>query len=155
MDIENILDREGLRIARDDKRILAFVVDDIIISILITAVFYNQIMALKGDLEGVRNLFSDMFLYITVIIILYQTIFTSMYGASIGKIICKIKIIKIDTLDKPNLFESFLRSFLRSVGCSLLYIPLLIAFATPLRRAMHDIFSKTIVIDVSIPQDIN
>ena len=155
MDIENILDREGLRIARDDKRILAFVVDDIIISILITAVFYNQIMALKGDLEGVRNLFSDMFLYITVIIILYQTIFTSMYGASIGKIICKIKIIKIDTLDKPNLFESFLRSFLRSGGCSLLYIPLLIAFATPLRRAMHDIFSKTIVIDVSIPQDIN
>ena len=155
MDIENILDREGLRIARDDKRILAFVVDDIIISILITAVFYNQIMALKGDLEGVRNLFSDMFLYITVIIILYQTIFTSMYGASIGKIICKIKIIKIDTLDKPNLFESFLRSLLRSVGCSLLYIPLLIAFATPLRRAMHDIFSKTIVIDVSIPQDIN
>ena len=155
MDIENILDREGLRIARDDKRILAFVVDDIIISILITAVFYNQIMALKGDLEGVRNLFSDMFLYITVIIILYQTIFTSMYGASIGKIICKIKIIKIDTLDKPNLFESFLRSFLRSVGCSLLYIPLLIAFATPLRRAMHDIFSKTIVIYVSIPQDIN
>lgn len=155
MDIENILDREGLRIARDDKRILAFVVDDIIISLLITAVFYNQIMALKGDLEGVRNLFSDMFLYITVIIILYQTIFTSMYGASIGKIICKIKIIKIDTLDKPNLFESFLRSFLRSVGCSLLYIPLLIAFATPLRRAMHDIFSKTIVIDVSIPQDIN
>ena len=155
MNIENTLDREGLRIARDDKRILAFVIDDIIISLLITAVFYNQIIALKGDMEGVRNLFSDMFIYISVIIILYQTIFTSMYGASIGKIICKIKIIKIDTLDKPNLFESFFRSLLRSVGCSLLYIPLLIAFATPLRRAMHDIFSKTIVIDVSIPQDIN
>lgn len=155
MDIENILDREGLKIAKDDKRILAFMIDDIIISLLITVVFYNQIIAFKGDVEGVRNLFSDMFLYIFVIIVLYQTIFTAMYGASIGKIICKIKIIKIDTLDKPNLFESFFRSLLRSVGCSLLYIPLLVAFAIPFRRAMHDIFSKTIVIDISIPQEID
>ncbi len=153
MNILDILDREGLRIATDDKRILAFVIDDIIIGLIIFMGFYDSLMILEGDIKKITELLSSAFLYIITLKIAYHSIFTAIYGASVGKILCKIKIIKIDTLDKPNIIEAISRSMLRILAELLLYIPLLIAFADPFRRAMHDLLVKTIVIDVSAPQD--
>lgn len=148
MDIMEILDREGFRIASDSKRILAFWIDEIIISTIIFIGFYEQITALNGDMEKVRLLLSNAFLYIIILQIAYHSVFTAIYGASIGKILCKIKIIKIDTLDKPQILEAILRSSIRILSTILLYIPLLVAFADPFRRAMHDIIVKSIVIDI-------
>lgn len=153
MNILEILDREGLRIATDNKRILAFFIDDIIIGLIIFIGFYEQLMSMEGDMKKITGLLSSAFLYIVILKIAYHSIFTAIYGASVGKIFCKIKIIKIDTLDKPNIIEAISRSILRILAEMLLYIPLLIAFADPFRRAMHDLLVKTIVIDVSMPQD--
>lgn len=153
MNIMDILDREGLRIATDERRILAFVVDEIIISLIIFVGFYEQIATLNGDMTKIQGLLTSAFFYIIILKIAYHSTFTAIYGASVGKILCKIKIIKIDTIDKPSVIEAISRSALRILAEMLLYIPLLIAFADPFRRAMHDLLVKTIVIDVSIPQD--
>lgn len=150
-----MLDREGIRIATDDKRLLAFVIDEFIIGVIISLGFYEQIMSLGGDFDKISNLLSSLFIYIVILKVAYHSTFTAIYGASIGKILCKIKIIKIDTLDKPNVIEAISRSTLRILSEMLLYIPLLIAFADPFRRAMHDLLVKTIVIDVSVPQDLD
>lgn len=153
MDIMEILDREGVKIASDTKRILAFWIDEIIISLIIFIGFYEQIATLNGEIEKVRTLLSNAFLYILILQIAYHSIFTAIYGASIGKILCKIKIIKIDTFDKPNVLEAILRSSIRILSTILLYIPFLVAFADPFRRAFHDIVVKSIVIDIK--QDID
>lgn len=153
MNLMDILDREGLRIATDERRILAFVVDEIIISLIIFVGFYEQIATLNGDMTKIQTLLTSAFFYIIILKIAYHSTFTAIYGASVGKILCKIKIIKIDTIDKPSVIEAISRSSLRILAEMLLYIPLLIAFADPFRRAMHDLLVKTIVIDVSIPQD--
>lgn len=155
MNLIDILDREGLRIATDDKRLLAFFIDEIIIGLIIFAGFYEQISSLNGDMSKIQSLLSNAFLYIIILKIAYHSTFTAIYGASVGKIICKIKIIKIDTLDKPSIIEAISRSSLRILAEMLLYIPLLIAFAEPFRRAMHDLLVKTIVIDVSAPQELD
>ncbi|RAX54288.1 hypothetical protein CCY99_04560 [Helicobacter sp. 16-1353] len=154
MDILETLDREGLQIASNQKRILAFIIDDLIISLIIFIAFYNQIMEQNGNMEAINNLLANMMLYIIILRIAYQTLFTTLYGASIGKIICKIKIVRIDTIDKPNFLQSLGRSIIRTISEILFYIPLLLAFADPFKRALHDILLKTIVIDVSLPQDI-
>lgn len=154
MDILEILDREGLRISSNKKRILAFIIDDLIISLLVFIAFYSQIMAQNGDMMAINALLTSMMFYIVALRVAYQTIFTALYGGSIGKIICKIKIVRIDTIDKPNFLESFGRSLIRVISELLFYIPLLFAFADPFKRALHDILIKTIVIDVSIPQDV-
>ena len=107
MNILDILDREGLRIATDDKRLLAFFIDEIIIGLIIFAGFYEQISSLNGDMAKIQSLLSNAFLYIIIL------------------------------------------------AEMLLYIPLLIAFAEPFRRAMHDLLVKTIVIDVSAPQELD
>ncbi len=155
MNIAEILDKEGLQIAPDSKRILAFVIDDIIIAMLLFIAFFDKFVTLNGDMEAIMNLSSSFAIYIVVLKLIYQTIFTAIYGGSIGKIICKIKIIKIDTLNKPNIAESFLRSSIRVISELLFYIPLVIAFGDSFKRALHDISVKTIVIDVGIPQELD
>lgn len=161
MNIMDILDREGLRIAPAPRRILAFIIDDIIVSLVVFAVFFGQIMALSDNvndnmqmMNAVQQLLSEFIVFILLLKIGYHTLFTTLYGASIGKIICKIKIVRLDTLDKPNILQSFARSSLRTLGEILFYIPLLLAFADSFQRALHDMLTQTIVIDVSIPQDI-
>lgn len=153
MNIMEILDREGLKVASDSKRILAFWIDEIIISVIVFMGLYEQITALQGDMEKVRELLSNAFLFIAILQIAYHSVFTAIYGASVGKMLCKIKVIKIDTLDKPRIFEAILRSFIRIVSVALFYIPLIVAFADPFRRALHDLVVKSIVIDIK--QDID
>ncbi len=155
MDILEMLDREGIRIAPDQRRILAFVIDECVIGLIIFMGFYEQIAQLNGDANKIAALLSSAFIYISVLKIAYHSVFTAIYGASVGKILCKIKIIKLDTLDKPEPLEAVTRSILRIIAEILLYIPMLIAFADPFRRAVHDMIAKSVVIDVSIPQDLD
>ncbi len=155
MNIQEILDREGLFLAKNEKRVLAYIIDDFIITSIIFIAFYNQIISLNGDIQAIRQLFIELISYIMILAIAYHTIFTAMYGGSIGKIICKIKVIRIDTLDKPNYIQSFYRSFIRVISSNIFfYIPLLFSFVDIFKRTLHDIVMQTIVIDVSIPQDI-
>lgn len=155
MDIGEILDREGLHLASNDKRILAYIIDDIIISSIIFIAFYGQIMSLNSDIKALQQFFTQLIPYIILLAIAYHTIFTALYGGSIGKILCKIKVVRIDTIDKPSYLQSFYRAFIRVISANLLfYIPLLFIFVDSFRRAFHDIVIKTIVIDISIPQDI-
>lgn len=155
MDIEGILDREGLTLAPNNKRILAFVIDSILISFVIFLAFLQQISSVGEDSMAIRDMATSMASYVAIITVLYHSIFTYVYGASIGKIFCKIKIVKVITLDKPNILDSIIRSIFRVMGEWLIYIPLLLIFADKYRRALHDIIVKTIVIDVSVPQDVD
>lgn len=158
MDILDILDRNGLRLAPDSKRILAFIIDDIIATTIVFLAILPQFANINADdIEQLSSQISDIltnaFLYIIILKILYHSVFTAIYGASIGKIICKIKIVKLTTLDKPNVLDSIIRSTVRILSEFLLYIPLLVAFGDTFRRAVHDMIIKSIVIDVSVPQD--
>lgn len=155
MDIEDILDREGLTLASNNKRVLAFFIDSILISFVIFLAFLQQITSIGEDPMAIRDMATSMVSYVAIITIVYHTIFTSFYGASLGKIFCKIKIVKVSTLDKPNFVDSIIRSIFRVIGEWLIYVPLLIIFADKYRRALHDIMVKTIVIDVSVPQNID
>ncbi|RDU58307.1 RDD family protein [Helicobacter sp. MIT 99-5507] len=155
MDIGEILDREGLHLASNDKRILAHIIDDFIVSFIIFIAFYEQMMSLNGDIKALQQFVVKLVPYIILLAIIYHTIFTALYGGSIGKILCKIKVVRLDTLDKPSYLQSFYRSFIRTISANLLlYIPLLFAFVDNFKRAFHDIVMQTIVIDISIPQDI-
>lgn len=154
MNITEILDREGLVIAPAKRRIAAFVIDDVIISLVIFLALSEQILSLNGDLVAINEKISQFFVYIIALRIAYQTLFTALYGGSVGKILCKIKIVRLDVLDKPRPAQAFVRSVVRVASEILLYIPLLYAFSDPFRRALHDILVQTIVIDVSVPQDV-
>lgn len=146
--MQEILDREGLKIPSDGRRILAFVLDDIIISIVISLAFLEQIIN-AGSKDAINEVLTQGFFYIVAVKIIYQGLFTALYGASFGKMICKMKVVNIYTLDKPSALDSFVRAGIRMIGEIFFYILFLFAFANPFRRAPHDRLINTIVIDIS------
>ena len=141
------LHRERLTLASINKRSIAFFIDEMIISILFY-IIYADSFAKAGSLESVIELTNILFLQVILLKIIYHTFFVWMYGATVGKILLKIKVVSLDELDNPNLMSSFIRAVVRIVSEFLLYLGFLWAFFDKARQAWHDKAAKTVVIDV-------
>jgi len=141
------LHRERLTLASINKRGIAFFIDEMIISILFY-IIYADSFAKAGSLESVIELTNMLFLQVILLKIIYHTFFVWMYGATVGKILLKIKVVSLDELDNPNLMSSFIRAVVRIISEFLLYLGFLWAFFDKARQAWHDKAAKTVVIDV-------
>lgn len=81
--------------------------------------------------------------------ITYQTIFTYLYGASLGKMVCKIIILDEDLLDKPNLNQSCIRSIVRQISDMAFMLGFAWALSNDLRKTWEDYLARTIVVNVA------
>lgn len=146
--LQDRLDRENLKIASFRKRILAFLIDDAIISFIITIIFYDRLSQAK-DLSEMTQIISNFYLGLILLHFTYQTIFTYLYGASLGKILCKIIILDENLLDKPNLIQSCIRSAVRLVSAMAFMLGFAWALGNDLRKTWEDFLARTIVVDVA------
>ena len=145
-EIEEILDRENKSLASIQKRLLAFLIDEIIISILIIFIIWDKVKGASSNEEMiyiVQSFIIEMF----IIKVIYQSFFINIYGASIGKILTKTKVISLKTLDKPNLFDSINRAFFRAINDFIFYIGFFIAIFNDEKQSLHDKTANTIVIN--------
>ncbi|WP_237416213.1 RDD family protein [Helicobacter saguini] len=78
--------------------------------------------------------------------ILYNFIFLYYYGASLGQIIVKIKVVNVYNFDKPSLHTCMKRSVLKYILGTSLLIGFFPAFVDRFNRTFYDRMSKTIVI---------
>ena len=148
-------DSLSLPIASTQKRIAAFVIDDLIITLFFIVIFSNQISAMFGDITEVNeavlehiNLFiAENILIVLSIKILYHTILVWQNGMTIGKYLTKIKVISLENHQRPSLVQAFLRAFLRIISETFFYLGFIMAFFTPLRQTLHDKLSQCVVID--------
>ena len=145
-EIENLLNREQFALASIQKRALAFFIDEILLSIVFTVIIWNYVTQATG-IEQMIDLTNSFVLEYMAIKIVYQTFFVTMYGASIGKIVAKIRVIEIETLDKPRLVVSFNRAVFRVISEMIFYLGFLWGILNPSRQAWHDLTAKTLVID--------
>jgi len=141
------LEREGLRLTSISKRSFAFLIDDLIVSLLVFVIFYDSIASSK-NVEEVILLVNSAFLYIISIKILYHTFFVWQYGATMGKMLFKMQVVDEKTFFKPDFSHSFLRAVIRIVSESLFYLGFLWGVFTKTRQTWHDKLAKTLVIDV-------
>jgi len=80
---------------------------------------------------------------------LYHYIFVAIYGKTLGKIVTKLRVVDIETLDNPSHFRAFIRSVVRYFDEAFFYLGLIYAFADPLNRAIHDLVGRAVVIEDS------
>ena len=80
--------------------------------------------------------------------IIYQAFFVMQYGASLGKIAMKIRVIEIKTLDNPNVISSLNRAIFRVISEMLFYLGFLWGMMDPSRQTWHDKTAKTLVTNV-------
>ena len=144
--IQTTLDREGLKLASFNKRAMAFMVDDIIISTMFAVIFWDKFKTL-ADPESLILFVNSLFLYIILVKTIYQTVFIGMYGQTLGKMLMKIEVINSEYLDQPNFLEALQRALVRAVSEVAFYIGFIWANFTPLRQTWHDKFAKTLVVD--------
>lgn len=147
-DYEEILHRENITLADNKKRILSFVIDDLLISLIVLASFGDKIfgadVSAKEWIEATQGIVFE----VMCLKIAYQTFFVWYYGATIGKIITKIRVIELDTMANPTVFVSLIRASIRIASEIFFYLGFFPAFFDKLRQTVQDKIARTVVVNV-------
>ncbi len=144
--IENILHRENLTLASVQKRAAAFFIDEMLLSFLLI-VAMSDAFANAKTMEDIILLTNSYVMQYIVMKIVYQTFFVMQYGATLGKIAMKIRVIEIATLANPSFTVSLNRAIFRIISEMLFYIGFVWAMMDPARQAWHDKTAKTLVVN--------
>lgn len=145
------LEREGLKLAGFGKRILAFLIDEFILSFVIIAIFFDKFVSAiqTGDTEGFVLYVQNFSLSLIALQVLYHALFVYFYGATLGKIVCKIAVVDQALLDKPNLLQAFTRAIFRQLSSMAFFLGFVWAFGNNLRKTWQDFLAKTVVIELA------
>jgi len=137
---------ENITLATLQKRGLAYMIDEILISVLFALIYFDQIpdnMTTEEMIDAINGLFG----YVVVLKVSYQTYFVWMYGATLGKIAMKIRVISTDDLEKPSFLFSLSRAVFRIVSESIFYLGFVWAALNPKRETWHDRVANTLVVN--------
>jgi len=144
--LDSLIQREHLQLSSIRQRAAAFGIDETLLSIIMIVILWDSIAA-AHTLEEMIAVTNSFLLEYMSIKIIYQTFFTMQYGASIGKIIMKIRVIEISTLSNPGFLSAFNRSVFRVVSEVLFYLGFIWAMLDPYRRSWHDRTGRTLVVN--------
>ncbi len=145
--LEQNLHREGLVLAPIRKRAMAAFIDELLLSfILLIAI--NDSFNSASNIEEAIMLTNQYIVEYIAIKVIYQAFFIHQYGATIGKILAKIRVVEAANLQKPNILVALNRSAVRIVSEMLFYIGYLWGMMDPLKQTWHDKSAKTLVVNV-------
>ena len=138
----------NLQLASMRSRALAYIIDDFLMTLLIMMIFWESIIAVSSDADAMMQLMKvELVMPLIILKIIYQTFFVWYYGATIGKIIVKIRVIDADSWGRISMFSSFLRAVGRIFSEMFFYIGFLVGFFNEGRKTFHDITGKSLVIN--------
>lgn len=146
-ELENILHREEMTLASIKKRSMAFFIDEMLLSFILLIALWDSFIDAK-TVEEVIFVTNTFVLEYMAMKIFYQAFFVMQYGASIGKIIMKIKVIEIKTLQNPSVVSALNRGIFRVISEMLFYLGFLWGMMDPSRQTWHDKTAKTLVVNV-------
>jgi len=141
-----IVQSEGFTLSPNRKRVLAFVIDDLLMSILVIILFWNSI-ANTEDITVVIEQINSAIVEIMFIKFAYHTFFYYQYGATIGKIAMKIRVIDLNTFSNPSLINSMNRSGIRLISEMFFYLGFILAYFDESRQTLQDKLARTVVVD--------
>ncbi len=142
------MNSENLELASISKRFFAFFIDEIIITVLIYFVFWNSLVTNASNVEELTIFIASLIMPILFIKFIYQTFFIWYYGATIGKMALKIKVIDYNHFGKISFLHSIIRSIGRVASEYFIYIGFVVALFTEGRQTFHDKIGRTLVVNV-------
>ena len=145
-ELAEILHREELVLADIKKRALAFTIDEFLLSFIFIFAIGDSFSKAE-NIEALIALINNFTLEYMIIRIMYQSFFVMQYGATIGKLAMKIRIIEIRTVANPNILVSLNRAIFRIISELLFYLGFLWGILNPNRQTWHDLTAKTLVVN--------
>ena len=138
----------NLQLASMRSRALAYIIDDLLVTLIIIMIFWESIYAISEDTEALMYLLkAELVTPLIILKIIYHTFFVWYFGATIGKIVAKIRVIDANKWGRVSIFSSFLRAVGRIFSEMFFYVGFLIGFFNDGRKTFHDITGKTLVVN--------
>ena len=138
----------NLQLASMRSRALAYIIDDLLVTLIIIMIFWESIYAISEDTEALMYLLkAELVTPLIILKIIYHTFFVWYFGATIGKIVAKIRVIDANEWGRVSIFSSFLRAVGRIFSEMFFYIGFLIGFFNEGRKTFHDITGRTLVVN--------
>lgn len=142
--------KSQFRIPPLSDRLLAFVFDVVIFTPVFTFILANLFRKLElmyfispGSAEFFV-LCAVLAVFLLILIVLFQTLFITLMGATPGKYFFKIKVV---SLQGPIRFsQAFLRSFVWALEAVCLFLPFCEVLSESLRRPLHDRAAGTMAV---------
>ncbi|MDF1878754.1 RDD family protein [Sulfurimonas sp. SAG-AH-194-C20] len=145
-ELEKRLHHEGITLAQNKKRAVAFFIDEMLLSFLLIAALWDSFIQ-AATTEEIIILTNSFVLEFMLMKIIYQAFFVMQYGATLGKLAMKIRVVEIKTLNNPNVLVSLNRAIIRVISEMLLYLGFLWGMLNPVRQTWHDLSAKTLVVN--------
>lgn len=146
-EIYRLLDREELSLASKQKRMSAYLLDELILSVIWLSVIWNSFSGLDTIEEKIL-LINSYVVEFMLLKIIYHTFFVMQYAASPGKIIMKIRILELPTASSPSFWTALNRASVRVISELFFYAGFVWGLLDPARQTWHDKTAKTVVVDV-------
>ncbi len=150
----------SLSLTTPRRRVGAFVIDDMVVALLLFAIFYDQIMVMASHLPVVLtpeameafkleiNQFTvENLSLILGLKILYHTIPVWQNGTTLGKYLMKMRVVDSRGAWRVSFVQALLRASLRIVSEAFFYLGFVMAFFMPRRQTFHDKLSGCVVVD--------
>jgi len=139
---------DDLQLASLRSRATAFIIDDLLVTAIILVIFWENIMAVSHDINAMMFFMkTDLVMPLIFLKFVYQALFTWYYGATVGKIVAKIRVIDSNTWGRVSIFSAILRSIGRIFSEMFFYIGFLIGFFNDGKKTFHDLIGKTLVVN--------
>jgi len=145
-ELETRLHHEEITLALNKKRAVAFFIDEMLLSFLLIIALWDSFVQ-AGSTQEIIILTNSFVLEFMMMKIIYQAFFVMQYGATIGKLVMKIRVIEIKTLNNPNVLVALNRAIIRVISEMLLYLGFLWGLLNPSRQTWHDLSAKTLVVN--------
>ena len=139
------LERENIRLASFNKRLFAYLIDDVIISALFFVIYYDTFKNAASDAQTMIAVINSIIWQLVLLKVLYHTFFVWRYGASLGKIVMKIMVLDGEILDFPSLPRALIRACVRIISEWCFYLGLIWMLGNAAKQSWHDKLSGTIV----------
>ena len=146
-EILKLLDREELVISSRKKRLFAYVIDEVILSVIWLSIIWDSFSGLEST-EDKIILVNSYVLEFMALKIIYHTFFVLQYAASPGKIIMRIRILELQNVSTPSLMCALNRAAVRVVSEIFLYAGFIWGLLDPIHQTWHDKTARTVVVDV-------
>ena len=146
-EIVDKFDRENITLAPFLRRFFAYFIDEILVSLLFVVIYLGSIEETKS-FEEMKEMINSLVIYIIILKVTYQTFFVWMYGATLGKIFMKIRVISVSSVENPELLHSFNRAIVRILSEAIFYLGFIWAFMNSKRETWHDKAGRTLVVNV-------
>ncbi|WP_281950455.1 RDD family protein [Nitrosophilus kaiyonis] len=137
---------ENRSLASLNKRAIAFLIDDILVSLIYLIIIWEYIPK-SGSFVELSIVINQFMLLLVMIKIFYHTYFVYKFRATLGKMALKIEVLSLD-YENVNFLQAFNRAIFRVISEIIFYFGFLLAFFDKKRQTLHDKTAKTLVVNV-------